>query len=382
MPTPSSTRAAWPGTAGSPAQAAGSRRRRRAGCTRRQSRPEGTPLPLLDLSPPQLPELLAEYRTYGTGPSRRGGGAPGSPPRWLVRGVNCSRFCCVAGLGLANAASPWALAVGEAVTMVLLYALVIPGKARRAAYDFGTSCEDVLVLSLVRAGAALACHFWGTGALYQRPYLYCAWVLGCVSLPLALFKAAALEQGPLPAAKRAAFVLFFGLHAGFALAHMLAARQVSTWARRRYQLGLTGLGYPWEEGEQAWVLAGELAAAAEVGAAPAAPEDGSLLLTPDSLFMTDCLGVTVHYRLAHPQVRCRGSRGAGRGPGVFGVWPCLFACVCVWRVGAALLGTGILGDRGGADVAARLTKCHAGAGSVQRARSPPVHWTRMLGALR
>lgn len=29
-------------------------------------------------------------------------------------------------------------------------------------------------------------------------------------------------------------------------------RRSVEWARRRYQMGLAGMGYPWEEGEEAW----------------------------------------------------------------------------------------------------------------------------------
>lgn len=230
-------------------------------------------------------------------------------PESLSRAVNCARFCCVASCGLVNAASPWALATAEAVTMVLLYALTIPGKQRRAPYSFAQSCEDVLAISLLRSGIAVICHFWGTGSLYQRPYLYCVTFFGCISLPLALFKIAALEQGPIKPAKHPAFLTFFIAHACFALAHLVAARQVSAWARRRYELGLTGLGYPWEEGEQAWLLAGELGGGWREGSTrgegAAEPllqlEEATGLLQPsDGLFMTDCLGVTVHYRLVHP----------------------------------------------------------------------------------
>ncbi|KAK2077556.1 hypothetical protein QBZ16_004401 [Prototheca wickerhamii] len=262
----------------------------------------------------RLAEVMDEYQA-ATGLTSRAGSPCGCgcccscEPESLSRAVNCARFCCVASCGLVNAASPWALATAEAVTMVLLYALTIPGKQRRAPYSFAQSCEDVLAISLLRSGIAVICHFWGTGSLYQRPYLYCVTFFGCISLPLALFKIAALEQGPIKPAKHPAFLTFFIAHACFALAHLVAARQVSAWARRRYELGLTGLGYPWEEGEQAWLLAGELGGGWREGSTrgegAAEPllqlEEATGLLQPsDGLFMTDCLGVTVHYRLVHP----------------------------------------------------------------------------------
>ncbi|KAL6779766.1 hypothetical protein ACKKBG_A13640 [Auxenochlorella protothecoides x Auxenochlorella symbiontica] len=269
----------------------------------------------------KMPEVMAEYESGGGPPER--GACCSCRPESLARWVNAARFACVASLGLVAAASPWALATAEAVTMTLLYALTLPRKARDAPYAFAASAEDVLALSLLRAGLVLVCHFCGTGGLHQRPYLYAATALGCISLPLAMFKTAALEQGPLPPAKHPAFFLFFLLHAGFALAHMVAARQVSIWARRRHRLGLTGLGYPWEEGEETWLLAGELSARAELDALQLSAEDGGALLqASDSLFMTDCLGVTVHYRLVHPQGQPRATSTVilllhGFGGGVF-----------------------------------------------------------------
>lgn len=87
------------------------------------------------------------------------------------------------------------------------------------------------------------------------------------------------------------------------------------WARRRWEHGLGGLGLPWQEGEDAWLLAGQLQARAEEGAqGQAGPEQQDL--PPDALADADsrwarCGALRVHYKLALPLVGARGVRASG-----------------------------------------------------------------------
>lgn len=92
-------------------------------------------------------------------------------------------------------------------------------------------------------------------------------------------------------------------------------QRITEWARRRWEHGLGGLGFPWEQGEAAWLLSGQLQSRAEEGRG-ADLHDGEdvppeQLADPDSRWAR-CGGLRVHYKLALPQVRaCSEERGGG-----------------------------------------------------------------------
>lgn len=82
--------------------------------------------------------------------------------------------------------------------------------------------------------------------------------------------------------------------------HIIAAQNVVRWARKRYDMGLGGFGYPWEEGEEAWLMLGrsqnwteedELLSDSGGDVPPRSLADA------DSLFV-ECGGITVHYKEA------------------------------------------------------------------------------------
>ena len=75
-----------------------------------------------------------------------------------------------------------------------------------------------------------------------RPYLFAAVGFAAVNIPFLVVKAAyALRQQPwVPAA------VLIAASAFFTLAHLGTARNMVLWARRRYELGLMGYGFPWE----------------------------------------------------------------------------------------------------------------------------------------
>jgi hypothetical protein len=88
------------------------------------------------------------------------------------------------------------------------------------------------------------------------------------------------------------------------------------------QMGLAGFGYPWEDGEQAWLLHTQRVSepgmhaknTSSDGGVTAGP-DGDLppecLADPDSAFV-DVDGVRVHYKEVGP-LQVGGGGGGGRG---------------------------------------------------------------------
>ncbi|CAL8469298.1 g8839 [Coccomyxa elongata] len=138
----------------------------------------------------------------------------------------------------------------------------------------------------------------------MRPYWYTAVAFAAASVPLLIAKSIFIfptEQLWPPTIVLAASVLF-------TLAHLGTARNIVRWARRRAQMGLLGFGYPWEEGEEAWILMRQKAPQHDPerqqlfepideepsGATPRSCAD------EDSCFIV--MGpITLHYKVAHPQ---------------------------------------------------------------------------------
>ena len=75
-----------------------------------------------------------------------------------------------------------------------------------------------------------------------RPYFVAAVGFAVVSGPFLVIKAAfTLRQQPwVPAA------VLIAASAAFSVAHLGTARNMMLWARKRYELGLMGFGFPWE----------------------------------------------------------------------------------------------------------------------------------------
>ncbi|KAK9869036.1 hypothetical protein WJX84_005053 [Apatococcus fuscideae] len=213
-------------------------------------------------------------------------------------------FCIVCSISLFRAMAPWALAGLELLTMLLIYGLLIPHallmRRSMAGYHFSfrRSLEDVLLFSLLRVLAVAIAYCVGSGRQCQRPYLVTAGVLAAVGLPYVITKAALLRWP----ASRGPPVLLLIASAVFSIAHLLTAYSVRDWARKRYRLGLLGFGYPWEEGEEAWLMMGKRAPAS-----PSSRSDMQLsddvpavsLADPDSRFI-ECCGLSVHYKEAFP----------------------------------------------------------------------------------
>lgn len=180
------------------------------------------------------------------------------------------------------------------------------------------------------------------------PYMLTALACAALSLPLGLMKLAVLRHSQWAHTQWPPFIALYALHMLFAVAHVLAAQasgrtqqrwvacavvhsprstsshrhcpvsaalpplqRIVEWARNRWDHGLGGWGFPWQEGEEAWLVAGQLQSQAEEGQVAAAAEGSGgdvpaeRLADPDSRWV-EVGGVRVHYKLALPQVLVQG----------------------------------------------------------------------------
>ena len=84
--------------------------------------------------------------------------------------------------------------------------------------------------------------------------------------------------------------------------HIIAAQNVVRWARKRYEMGLGGTDYSWEDGEETWPVMGSHAASGNLDSTERAHRSTDdvapgALADPDSRFV-ECGGLTVHYKEA------------------------------------------------------------------------------------
>ncbi|KAK9811616.1 hypothetical protein WJX72_007022 [[Myrmecia] bisecta] len=241
----------------------------------------------------------------------------------LTRCLAHVRFCVVCSASLFKAMAPWGFAACEVAVMLLLYSLLIPNAlpVRRHIshyrYHFRRSLEDVVAFSILRFLAVVLAYVFGTGRNYHRPYMYTAYAFAAVGVPFVLVKLLLfkLPHHWLP------HVTLMAASLAFSAAHLLMAKNVMEWARQRYQMGLLGYGYPWEEGEEAWLLMGRSQTLPDTAEErPLADVDPRSLADPDSRF-ADCQGLTVHYKEEVPAEGCAGDTGVvlihGFGGGVF-----------------------------------------------------------------
>lgn len=86
----------------------------------------------------------------------------------------------------------------------------------------------------------LAVRFSGSAAdRHRRPYLYTAIAFAVVGLPFVAAKLALLERQRVWPPEAA---LLLAASAAFSVVHVLTARGMVLWARRRYEMGLLGFG--------------------------------------------------------------------------------------------------------------------------------------------
>eukprot|EP00887_Chlorella_sp_A99_P006244 scaffold3.g6244.t1 len=235
---------------------------------------------------------------------------PPPVPEPALRCLNTLRVCGAVTVAACASLAPEGLAATELVAVLVTYFLFVPNalltRRRPADWSYSFSGEG-------RAGlwnpkkiqtqfkSVLLAHAHGLGARFQRPYLWAAAGFACIGLPLAGAKAWALRRSAWPRRAWPPFLALYLLAAALSLAHLAAARLLAARARRRWEAGLGGFGFPWGEGEGARPLAGRAAA----GAAPEGDEDegpdlpAEVFAEPDSRWI-ECGGLRVHAKEAAP----------------------------------------------------------------------------------
>ena len=201
----------------------------------------------------------------------------------------------------------------EAALMLVLYFVVVPNSldsiegatgltGHNTGYHFAFehSTEDILISSLIRVVLLSISYGFGSGKYCHRPYFAVAMFTSMFLIPYAIVKAAVTNLRPV-----GPVVSLVTTSIAFSVVHVIVARQTVIRTQRRLNMGLIGFGYPWEEGEHAWVMAGRRQSLRENSV-----QDDLLYLDfdvprgvladPDSKFV-DCGELSVHYKEACPR---------------------------------------------------------------------------------
>ncbi|CAG9465640.1 unnamed protein product [Pedinophyceae sp. YPF-701] len=231
-------------------------------------------------------------------------GCGASSVEFLSRTTRTLAFVVVFLLGALRSMGPWMLCLADLAATIGLFAAIEHRQLHDAehlrfeGYKFSRSLDDLVGLSVCRTalvGISYALALLPSIGFY--PYLGAAWLTATVSVAWALAKALAFTFSRSVYNPQIALIVVSGF---FGFMHLAAAYHSIWWHRKRRALGLDGCGYPWEEGEDAWVLWGRTTtpgiADAPLGAGDQRPEQ---LADADSQFF-DCRGITVHVKVARP----------------------------------------------------------------------------------
>ncbi|KAJ9523876.1 hypothetical protein QJQ45_020064 [Haematococcus lacustris] len=170
-----------------------------------------------------------------------------------IRGLNTLKFLCVCSASFAQVLAPWVLCLGEVLAVLLIYLLATSRAigtrepARQFHFSYMHSLEDVVGLSCVRATLLSLAYAAGMHHMH-RPYLYASYLLAASCFPYLLVKMILFRYST-DAVPAATIFIITGL---LCWLHVFAARRTVEWARRRYLMGLAGIGYPWDESDEAW----------------------------------------------------------------------------------------------------------------------------------
>lgn len=231
----------------------------------------------------------------------------------VVRCISCMQFSAVCACSLVHVVTPWMLGAVEVALMLVLYLVVVPNsfdylqKAAGAGHSghskyhfvFQSSMEDVLILSVIRVVLLSVSYGFGSGKYCHRPYYIVAVFTSMFMIPYVIVKGTITNLRPIET-----IVALLITSAVFSVVHVVVARLTVKRTQRRLNMGLIGFGYPWEEGEEAWVMAGRQQSIME----SALNEDlmtsdldvpREVLADHDSKFV-DCGGVSVHYKEEYP----------------------------------------------------------------------------------
>ncbi|GBF99054.1 hypothetical protein Rsub_11999 [Raphidocelis subcapitata] len=290
-------------------------------------------------------------------------------------GQRCQRclrftgFCLVCTGTLFQAVAPWVISVFEALSVALMALLLAPHPPGPPAlsFDFRYDLGDVVIASALRAAVISGTYAYGTRRQYLRPYLYTAYALGGAGLAYALIKAFYFVYVPRAWLAQAGVLAVFGT---FSWVHVLAARDVVAWARRRAAMGLAT--FPWEPGLRERLLpqragapaGGSDGASSGAGRGDVPPEH---LADPDSNF-TPVGDLWVHWKEALPPLKDGGAaapQGQGNGHGQQGQRQGEGQRRGDWASGfAAASGAGGGGGGGGGGESAAVLLIHSGGGGA------------------
>ncbi|GAX85063.1 hypothetical protein CEUSTIGMA_g12483.t1 [Chlamydomonas eustigma] len=270
-----------------------------------------------------------------------------------LRFLNFTRFCLGCSASLFQVLAPWVLSSIEIVAVLITYfigtsrSLIIHQPTNSYHFNWMCSLEDIVGLVIARSVLLSLSYAWGVnfvqsaGASAHRAYLYTSYLLAASCFPYITVKTILYhyENDAIPAA---AIFIITGL---FCWLHVFAARRTVEVARRRFQMGLTGLSYLWDESEEGSWTALRRPDVEELGSK--CSERGGLggllegsadfpaesLADPDSRFM-NVLGIKVHYKEVWPASLSHGGRSASPGGNL-----CSEAAT---SAGSELYGTGIV----------------------------------------
>ncbi|KAK9793203.1 hypothetical protein WJX73_006067 [Symbiochloris irregularis] len=238
------------------------------------------------------PTLQSRLSTKGFW-SRQQAACDGCSER-MSRSLRLLGFLFSFALGLFRAMAPWCLAVLEVGTMILLWFLITPHSIRH--FRYRRSLDDLVLLSCVRFVAVLLAYACGLGRQRQRPYWYTALTCAAVGYAYLGVKLLFLDISSFRPAPLAVICVF----GAFCAAHVLIAGDVMKWASQRYEMGLSGAGYPWTAGEAEYRRRKQeqQSLSHQVHHKDLPARD---LADADSRFL-QCCGVEVHYKQAFPEV--------------------------------------------------------------------------------
>ncbi|CAD7697615.1 unnamed protein product [Ostreobium quekettii] len=235
----------------------------------------------------------------------------------VVRCVNCMQFTAVCACGMVHVVTPWMLGAIEATLMLVLYFVVVPDSlyniegaagalgshaSKKYHFGFAHSTEDVLILSLVRVVLLSVSYGFGSGKYCHRPYYVVALFTSTFMVPYMVVKAAVTVMSPVMP-----MLALVATSVAFSIVHIVVAHLTVKRTQRRVNMGLIGFGYPWEEGEEAWVMAGRQQSIRE-----STMQEGLLssdddvpreMLADESSKFVDCGGLSVHYKEEYPRGR-------------------------------------------------------------------------------
>lgn len=225
----------------------------------------------------------------------------------VIRCMSFMQFFGVCLFSLVTVVTPWMLAGMELIVTMVIYFSVVPhsvrtiseasglDKHKQYSFEFGTSLEDILISSILRVLVLSISFGLGSGRCCQRPYYHTSIITSSFLIPYVFIKGIVTSVQPL-----LPVIMLLTVSATFSIVHVVVAHTTMKKATTRWNMGLVGFGYPWEDGEDGWVMSGRHGSIYDT-----AEDEEAILMDmdvprevlqePDSKFV-DCSGISVHYK--------------------------------------------------------------------------------------